>query len=200
MIGRTLWQKVGKWAERLLGRDKGNRELEEYYGLATRYHCPEHETLMTGLNQTREIYTIASVAGKRILAEKELRQWNVYVTSRFLSLPAEYRVSDLTLNRLKRLWVRMAAEDGTLSAAQLQEFLFNYRVFYLESPLVDAQSFEEMLGNDKAYLTRIPTPFTYPRLIAFLKVQTLASHERLLGENLLAKQLSAYNYWLCFDT
>lgn len=200
MIGRILWKKVGKWIRGLWREDEGNQELMEYYGLAASYHCPEHKALISTLIQTRATYTLASIPGKCLLAEKELQQWRAYVTSRSLSMPEEHRLSDLAQSRLKRLWVRMTTEDGTLTGSQLQEFLFTYRMFYLDRPLVDTQSFEEMVGTSKAYLTRIPTPFTYPKFLAFLKLQSLASFERSLGENLLAKQLSAYNYWLCFDT
>jgi len=200
MMGRTLWQKVGKWVRGLWSKDEGIQELMEYNGLAASYHCPEHKTLITSLAHTQTAYTFASVSEKRLLAEKELQQWKAYVTARSLSIPAEHRLSDLTQRRLKRLWGRLATEDGTLAGKQLQEFLFTYWTCYLDRPLVDAQSFEEMEGMRKAYLARIPTAFTYPKFLSFLKIQSLASFERLSGENLLAKQLSAYNYWICFDS
>lgn len=200
MIGRRLWQNVWKWTNELLHPQEQSRELKEYYGLATSYHCPEHQTLMTSLVTTRTTYASAPLTHKPALAQQELRLWDTYLTSRLLEIPLEHRLSDLTQSRLTRLWTRMTGENGTLKSSDLQEFLFTYRLFYLDKPLVDAQSYDEMLGSMKSYLTRIPTPFTYSKLIAFLKIQNLASYERRVGENLLAKQISAYNYWVCFDT
>ena len=166
--------------------------------LAAKYHCEEHAMLMKALNSTRERYEKAGVEEKKKIAGEELEQWRIYVHARSVSIPPSFGLTLLAQQRLTRTWDRLS-RDNQLPSDQLRYFFRAYFSSYFGDQFADKVSLEEMLHGMKGYMTRFPWKWNLGRLMEFLKIQALASYERSNDEPLLAKQLSAFNYWLCLD-
>ena len=170
-------------------------QLNEYYGLGS-YHCKEHEILGTSLKSISEKYAKSSLEDKQKYAEEEVNAWFVYINSRKPQLPDTFLISDITRARLQRIWSHMLhREKDTVECSRLLDYHTRFIEHYSFEVPVDKRSMWEMVHPHAGYLIKMNREFTFSDMIDFYYVQLISSYERSLGEDLLSRQLSLFNYY-----
>lgn len=170
-------------------------QLNEYYGLGS-YHCKEHEILGTTLKSISEKYPKSSLEDKKKCAEEELNAWFSYINSRKPQLPETFLIESSTRARLQKIWSHMLhREKDTVECSRLLDFHSKFIEHYSFDVPLDKRSMWEMIHPHAGYLTKMNREFTFSDLIDFYYVQLIASYERSLGEDLLSRSLSLFNYY-----
>lgn len=175
-----------------------SEQMEEYYGLGS-FHCPEHQVLATSLKEISGAYKKASVQDKKVLAANEISAWKTYISEREKILPDTYKIPEKTHARLHRIWGQMLhREQIAIECKRMLDFHSKYVEHYQYDVPLDKRSLFEMLHPHAGYMNLLPLSFTFEDLIFFYRVQIVASYERSLGEDILSRSISCYNYYRLF--
>jgi hypothetical protein len=176
-------------------------QLREYYGLGD-YHCIPHQNLAEKLKIMRQSYAEAeSLEVKQKVAKIELELWVKYINERLEVLADSFKLKATAHARLQKIWNKFLNRgEDTVECSRFLEFHNLYIDEYNFEIPIDDRSLMEMLHPHYGYLTNLPVRLNFNQLLKFYALQSLASFERLEGEELLARQLSALNYWRCVDT
>lgn len=177
-----------------------SEQLDEYLGTGS-FHCPEHQKLAEKLQVTTKAYSqTRSLLEKQQIASAEMQLWFDYVKSRLEVLPTDFKITEQSQARLQRQFSKkLFRREDTIAAERMLDFHTSFIEEYpFEVPL-DKKSLHEMIHPHGYYLCSMPVGLTFAQLLQFYSLQILASYERSLGEDLLARQLSALNYWRFID-
>jgi hypothetical protein len=175
-------------------------QIAEYYGLSPKYHCKAHQTLVTNREVSLQAFADTLDLGERKrVAEAEMMLWSQYIKERMTALPHQFRFDPELLYRLNRIWKRVSGRSTFVEAKDFLEYFTTYNEYYPGKFPFDQYAIVSMLHPIRGHLTRLPGKFTYDQFLDFLKMETLASYERFVGEQLMAKQISAFNLWTFFD-
>ena len=174
---------------------KISEQLNEYYGLSG-FHCKEHETLSLSLKSISSSYQTSSLEDRKRLATEEISHWNTYITSRVASLPDSFKTSPITEARIQRIWSQILhrGEEG-IECSRILDFHCKFIEHYPFDVPLDKRVIYEMVHPHAGYLSLMPGAFTLINLMDFYRVGILAAYERSLGEDLLSKGLSTYNFY-----
>ncbi|CAG9332408.1 unnamed protein product [Blepharisma stoltei] len=177
-----------------------SEQMEEYYGIGS-FHCPEHQKLAEKLLITTKAYSQSrSLAEKQQIAKAELELWLNYVKARTEVLPDYYKMQPKTQSSLLRHYTKnLFRREDSIACDRMLDFHSTFIEDYPFDVPIDMKSLHEMLHPHAYYLCSMPTGFTFAQLLQFYNLQSLASYERSLGEDILARQLSALNYWRFLD-
>ncbi|OMJ66535.1 hypothetical protein SteCoe_36583 [Stentor coeruleus] len=177
---------------------KISEQMEEYYGLGS-FHCPEHQILATSLKEISSSYKKASSQDKKTLALNEILAWKTYISEREKILPDSYKIPEKTHARLHRIWGQtLHYEKVDIECKRMLDFHTKYVEHYQYDVPLDKRSLFEMIHPHAGYMNLLPLSFTFEDLISFYKVQIVASYERSLGEDILSRSISCYNYYRLF--
>jgi leucine-zipper-like transcriptional regulator 1 len=170
-------------------------QLNEYYGISG-FHCREHEVLAKALKQLSLEYKRADYETKKKIALDEIAEWENYIYSRRPHLTEDYKINDKTKARLQRMWSLMLHRNkDTIECERLLDFHTTFLEHYTFDVPIDKRSLVEMVHPHAGYLVLVPRDFSFANMMKFYEIQILASFERSLGEDLLSKQISAFNYY-----
>ena len=170
-------------------------QLNEYYGIGN-FHCKEHEILALALRDISLKYKTASLERKKALAVEEVVEWEKYIDSRVPTLPDTYKITDQVRARIHRIWSQMLhRETDSIECKRMLDFHGKFVEHYPFEVPIDKKSLVEMIHPHGGYLSLTPRSFTLFQMMDFYKIQILASFERSLGEDLLSRSLSAFNYY-----
>lgn len=176
-----------------------NRDIEqqmnEYYGIKD-FHCAAHETLALALKQISTDFAKSGLEVRKKLASEEITHWETYISTRESALPDTFKITDRTKARLHRIWSQILhRETDSVECSRMLDFHSKFVEHYPFDVPVDKRTLFEMVHPHAGYLSLMPRAFTLINLMDFYRVQVLAAYERSLGEDVLARTLSAFNYY-----
>jgi leucine-zipper-like transcriptional regulator 1 len=170
-------------------------QLNEYYG-RSHFHCQLHENLAKNLDRLNQAYKAASLPEKEKIADEEVRIWEKYLDGRFSEMPEEFKIAEKTHARLHRIWGQMLhREQDTIEFKRMLDFHTKFVEHYRFEVPVDMRSLYEMIHPHAGYMVLLPGGLGFDKLISFYKNQLVATFERSLGEELLSRQISCFNYY-----
>lgn len=174
-------------------------QMNEYYGLGN-YHCKGHEDLVELQKGLSASYKTSNLSNKHIIAGQELQIWRRYIETRLADLPPEYRISSITQSHLHKIWgEHLHRNTDSIEASRMLDFHYQFTERYPFDVPMDKRSLYEMVHPHAGYMVLLPYKFTFNKLIDFYNVQLVASYERSLGEELLSRQISCFNYFSCIS-
>jgi hypothetical protein len=171
--------------------------MSEYYGLG-HFHCKAHEELSKQQQSISSSFKSSPLSERVKLAQQELEIWKAYIESRKADLPEVFQISKSTLNRLHRVWASQLHRDcDSIEGARMLDFHYQFTEHYQFDIPTDKRSLFEMVHPHAGYMVCMPYRFTFNKLIDFYNVQLVATYERSLGEEILSRQISCFNYFSC---
>ena len=174
-------------------------QMNEYYGLGN-YHCKSHQELIEAQLVLSSAFKTSDFRTKTEIAGQELQIWKKYIESRLSELPPEYRITSTTQSHLHKIWAEhLHRNTDSIEASRMLEFHYQFTERYPFDVPVDKRSLFEMVHPHAGYMVLLPYRFTFNKLIEFYNVQLVASYERSLGEELLSRQISCFNYFSCIS-
>ena len=175
-------------------------QVAEYYGKAQTFYCAAYKKLHQGLQLSQLAFQNAeSLQEKQKVATAELQLWSEYVAERLKDMPAHFQVSKLVEHRLERTWKRVGGRQTLIPAANFLEYFNEFNKHYTGDFPFDQEAILGMIHPVRGHLTRLPGSFHWEQFLHFVKLETLASYERHVGQQLPAKQIGAYNLWTVLD-
>lgn len=176
------------------------RQVVEYYGNTQMFYCTAYEKLQRGLLISQQAFQMAkNLDNKQKAAETELLLWRNFISERLKELPEQYKINKLLEHHLERTWKRISGRQTLIPAANFLEFFVEYNKHYSGEFPFDQIALLGMLHPIRGHLTRLPGSFHWQQFLHFLQLETLATYERQNGQQLPAKQISAYNLWIALD-
>jgi hypothetical protein len=176
---------------------KTEEQMNEYYGLG-HFHTKSHEDLSKSQQAINTSFKSCKIPERIALANQEVTIWRQYIEQRKSELPEFLTISKGTQNKLHRMWaLQLHRNTDSIEGSRMLEFHSEFlKNFAFEVPL-DKRSVFEMLHPHAGYMVTLPYRFTFNKLIDFYHVQLVATYERTLGEELLSRQISCFNYFDC---
>lgn len=176
-----------------------HEQMDQLLGTGS-FHCEEHQNLMEKTKIISQSYSKEGTTEKAKLAKLESEQWHKYVQTRMQKLPKSFEITEETQAQLQKVWsVMLYRKQETIDASRMLDFHLEFADRYSFKVPIDEKSLVEMLHPYFGYMCKMPFAFNLAQLLDFYEYQIVAAYERSLGEELLAKQISAFNYFRWFD-
>lgn len=157
---------------------------------------------------------------RKTVALQQHDLWKEYINSRMLILPDEMQTT-FSQNFLdSKSGIKAAVEDesnflnnarkifdsysvpsslGTSHKAikpeSLQEAVFNLASIFKFHPVIAPEFMKQMFGDTHGYLVNLPNPIEQEYIFDLWKVLTVATFEKLSGQDLLAQEISSFGFW-----
>lgn len=157
---------------------------------------------------------------RKNIANEQYTLWKQYIDDRMIVLPDEMqttfsqnlldpqsgvktKIEDESqfLNNAKKIFdsfsipSTLSTSHKAIKPESLQEAVFNLASLFKFHPVIGPEFMAQMFGDTHGYLVNLDNPIEQEYIFDLWKVLTVATFEKLNGQDLLAQEISSFGFW-----